>query len=181
MSTLSQDIITEWKVANIYLDIQFLVWINILKEDWNVTQLLSFSCSVSQREKQDEGWRTISSATCHTARHLSHALVVCGSAMNPFHSHCKESKKTRATLFRPCPFSSPSLSSVSASVSHLTTFLGTGSRSFSPPSSVESRLYSGPCNLHWQRYWLYLTDWWMAKINKTFRGALRRSTTIHYN
>lgn len=32
VSALSQDIITEWKVANIYLDIQFLVWINILPE-----------------------------------------------------------------------------------------------------------------------------------------------------
>lgn len=91
------------------------------------------------RETQDEGRRAISSATCHSARHLSHALVVSGAGVNPLFSH---SKKTRATPFHLIPFSLPSFSSESASVAHLRALLGTGSRSFSPPSSVESRLCS---------------------------------------
>lgn len=85
---------------------------------------------VSLRERQDEGWRTISSATCHRVRHLSHALVVDGTEISPFLSHHKESLKTRANLFHLIPFSSAPSCSVSASVSYLRTLLGSRSAAF---------------------------------------------------
>lgn len=112
---------------------------------------------------------------------LKPSLVFCGTRMNSFLTCSKGNKKTRANPYHPIPSSLSSFSPESASVSHLTTLLGSSWRSFSPPLPMEGRFYSGPCNLRWQSYWLYLTDWWMAKINKSSRRALRPSSTIHYN
>lgn len=52
---------------------------------------------------------------------------------------------------------------------------------FSLPPCVESCFSRKPRNLRWQWYWLYLTDWWMAKINKTSRRAPWLSASICYN
>lgn len=60
------------------------VRINILPEDVDKTEIWSHVLFSFPARNTERGTRTISPATCHRARHLSRALVVCGTGMNPF-------------------------------------------------------------------------------------------------
>lgn len=125
------------------------------RQDWNAVThgVCLFSFSVSLRETRDEGWRTISSATCQ-CQTLKPGTCCLWHWNEPFPLPSQREQRDKGHPFPSHPFFI-ALSQLWISIS--VTFQNASSSSLA--SSIYSRLHSGPCHLRWQWYWLNLTDW----------------------